>query len=108
MAVVPKRLAQFVATTAEVTYYTVAANKLATIKQILIANTSAAAVTLSLSVVPSGNAAGNANRIVPGTSVPVNSMVALDVMVVLGVGDFISAIASANTALTVTISGLEQ
>lgn len=108
MAFTAKRLAQFVASTAETTRYTVVgAGIKAIVKNIVIANTSAAAVTLGLSIVPVGGTAGNANRIIPTISIPPNAVVPFDMTQVMNEGDFISATASANTALTITISGLE-
>jgi len=107
MAFTPKRLAQFVATTGEVTYYTVESGRKAVIKNIVIVNTSAAAVSLALSLVPFGAAAGNSNRIIPTVTIPPNALVPFDMTQVLESQDFISAIASVGSAITVTISGLE-
>lgn len=106
MAFTLTRLAQFVATTAEATYYTVPGGQKAIVKNIVIANTSAATATLALSLVASGGTAGNANRILPTIAVPANSVIPFDLTQVMDAGGFISAIASANAALTVTISGL--
>lgn len=107
MALLPKRLAQFVATTSEATYYTVGAGLQALIKQILVANTSGGVVTLGLSIVPSGGTGGNANRILPNISVQPNQIVPFNLTQSMAAGDKISAIASANTAVTVTVSGME-
>jgi hypothetical protein len=108
MALTAKRLAQFVATASAVSYYTVPTNSMTMVKQIIVANTTAGAVNLHLSVVPSGGVAGNSNRIIPGTSIPGQASVVFDFSIVMAQGDFISAVASAASSLTVTISGLED
>lgn len=108
MAYTPKRLAQFVATASEATYYTVPATKSAIVKNVIVANTSASDRTLSLSIVPSGGSAGNSNRIIPGTNIPAGAVVPFDMTQVMNAGDFISAIASAASSLTLTISGMEE
>lgn len=103
----PKKMAQFVATASEATYYTVPAGKQGLVKNIVIANTSALAATVSISLVPSGGVAGNANRIAPGLTVPGNTAVQYALTQVMNAGDFLSAIASAAATFTVTVSGME-
>ena len=108
MAFTAKRLAQFQAAAAETSHYTVPADTLAVVKNIVIANTSTVDVSLSLSIVPAGGVAGLENRIVPGLVIPPLSVVPLDVTQVMAAGDYISASASLANALTVTISGMED
>lgn len=108
MAFTPKRLAQFVAATAETSHYTVPATTLAVVKNVVVANTSTNPVTCSLSIVPAGNVAGVANRVIPGTTIPPGAVVPFDMTQVMAAGDFISAIASVAASLTVTISGMEE
>jgi hypothetical protein len=107
MATTPDQLCQFVAALAETTVYgPVAANQRVIVTNIIIANTSASPVALSLSAVPSGGAAGNANRIIPGTTIPANTMVPIDCALVLEAGGFLSALGGAANSITVTISGV--
>lgn len=105
MAWSPLRLAQFVPTATVATYYT--ADELTVVKNIVVANTSGAAVPFTLSLVPSGQAAGNSNRIVPGSGIPALGTVAFDLTQVMHPGDFIAAFAGTAGVLAVTISGME-
>lgn len=103
----PKSLAQFVAGLAETTVYgPVPAATTVIVTNIIVANTTTAPVALSLSKVPSGGTAGAANRIIPGTTIPANTMVPIDLSMVLETGQFLSALAAAATSITVTISGV--
>lgn len=76
------------------------------VKQIIMANTSTSAASVSVSFVRSGDAASNANRIVPNVTIDGNSMLVLDLHQVLEAGDFISAMQSTANAITLTISGV--
>lgn len=105
---VPIRLAQFSPTAVAATYYTVAAGFYVVVKNIVVANSLTTAVTLQLSLVPSGGTAGLANRIIPGTAIPGLGTVALDLTQVMNAGDFISALAGSANALAVTISGMRE
>jgi len=104
----PRRLTQFVAPTSETTQYTVPASFFAILKNIVVANTTGLTQTINLSVVPSGGAAGAANRILPGISILGNSVFTMDLSTVMAAGDFVSASASAASSLTVTVSGVES
>lgn len=107
MPTTPTQLCQFVAGTAEATVYAaVPANTKVIVTNILIANTSAAPVALHLSAVPSGGTAGAGNRIMPGTPIPANTLVPIDLALVLGPGAFLSAMAAVAAAVTVTVSGV--
>jgi len=107
MTTTPRQLCQFVASTVETTVYAaVPAATRVMVTNIILANTSAAPVALSLSIVPASGTAGNSNRIVPGTTIPANTMVPIDMAQVLEPGMFLSALGGANNAITVTISGV--
>lgn len=104
----PARLAQFVPGTTVATYYTVPNGRYTVVKNIVIANTSGAAIPFTLSLVPVGSVADNSNRIVPGTSIPALGTVALDLTQVMHGNDFIAAFAGTAGVLAVTISGMES
>jgi hypothetical protein len=106
--VIPKKLAQFVASMAETTVYQVPVDDYTILKEVLVANTSSTKQTFSLSVVPEGNVVGPANRLLPTVPIGPNSVVTFSFTTVMVTGDYISVRASAEGALTVTISGLED
>jgi len=108
MAFAVTALTQFVAGTGETTQYTTAVSTTTIVKNIVICNTTATERTLSLSAVPSGNSAGTANRILASYPIAPYLTAFIDVHIVLETGDFLSSIASAASAITVTISGLEE
>lgn len=104
----PKKLTQFVASMAETTVYEVPAGNYTMLKEIVVANNTATAQTLSMSLVPDGSTPGPANRILPATSIAPNTVTVLDFTMVMAAGDYLTARASAPGALTVTISGVED
>lgn len=104
---IPKKLAQFVVPATETTVYVVPASTNTMIKEVLIANTSSSAQTVSLSLVPFGNTASNINRLLPAVYIGPNSMTTFNLSTVMATGDFLSVLASAPSAVTMTISGLE-
>src|SRR6266568_712608 len=91
--------------TSEGTLYTVPASTNAKVTEVLIANTSAASASVSLSAVPSGGSAGNTNRLFTALSVDGNAVVIMDMSVFLDTGDFLSAVQTTSSAITLTISG---
>ena len=95
-------------TTSAVTLYTVT-NPVTNgvIKQIAVSNYSASAATVTVHFVQNGGSVGNGNIIVPAVSISANSTITLDLTQVLNAGDFIAALASANSALNISISGYE-
>ena len=107
MAIIEKRLSQFAPDTSERTYYTVPAGTAVILTNIVVANSSSSPVTLALSLVPAGGVPGNANRLIPGTTIPGNTMIPLDLSSVMAAGDFITAVAG-GTGLAVYISGMER
>lgn len=108
MAWTPRRLVQFVPTAVVATYYVVPADRRVLVKNIVVANTAGVAVPFTLSLVPVGEVAGAANRIVPGSAVPALGTVALDLTQVMTSGDSLAAFAGTAGVLAVTISGVEE
>lgn len=107
--VTPKVLASSQLAAGDNTVYTVGASKAAKLSKLVLANVSAAAVTVSASIVPSGGTVDGTHKIVSAYS-----LAAGDGMVIteaeniwLGAGDYISVNASAATAINVLASGLE-
>lgn len=109
MAVItPKKIAQgAVGTGAGTLLYTVPASTTTYVKCIDVANTTAAAITLDLHLVPSGGSVGTSNEFVPTISIAANSMWQWTGTQILTAGDFIQGIGS-GAGLTINISGGEQ
>lgn len=104
-----KKLAQNAEnSTSETTIYTVPASTTTVVKQIIVANTTGSAANYSLSLVPSGGAAGAANRILAVVSHAANSTTIYNLSQVMATGDFISILQGTAAAITVTISGVEK
>lgn len=101
-----KLIASKEAENSQTTQYT-ATNVTAIIDKFTATNTSGAAVTISVNLVTSGDAAGNDNKIVDAKSIEPNKTYTFPELVghVLQNGDFISTIASAATSLTIRASG---
>lgn len=75
----------------------------------VLCNTTGSAVTVSLSLVPSGGTAGVANRVMAAYSLPAGDSLDLRGYVVgakLNEGDFLSALAGTANAVTVVLSGV--
>lgn len=95
-------------TTSEAVQYTCPANSAVRVSTAVVTNTSNSAVTVSMSLVKSGNAAGPANRILASYSLASHDSLSLnDVLsgALLGPGDFVSAIASAATSVSFVMTG---
>lgn len=92
----------------ETTQYTGPANSAVKIATAVLTNTSGAAVTVSVSVLKSGQTADGTHRVLSGYSLPAGDSTVLSELagVFLGPGDFISAIASAATSVTLVVSGV--
>lgn len=92
----------------ETTQYTGPASSAVKITSATLTNTTASAVTVSVSVVKTGGTAGNANRVVSGYSLAAgDSAVLLELIgVFLGPGDLISAIAGTASAVAFVLSGV--
>jgi hypothetical protein len=83
------------------------ATKKTLLRQLVLANTSASAVTATVSLVPSGGTAGTSNRLLGGASVAANDDQVLDLWQVLEVGDKLAALAGTGAVLVLTASGVE-
>jgi hypothetical protein len=98
-------------TNAVATYYTVPDKTKTTIKKLTLTNTTGAAVTVVLYLVPRSGTAGVSNRILDTVNVPAHGSRPVDVTEVVDhvmeQGDFIQAVASAASAITIRASGLE-
>lgn len=86
------------------TFNTVTANTRSLLKDIDIANNSAAIVNVTVYLVPSGDAAGGTNILIPAVNVFANGMFQWSGIQVLNEGDTIQAIASA-AGVSINISG---
>lgn len=93
--------------TATTTQYTTPASRQDVYKCIDIANTTGAAITVTVYLVPTGNTAGTANEILPGVSIPANTTLHWTGTQVSNAGDFLATATSA-TGCTMTVSGLES
>ncbi|GAA1892020.1 hypothetical protein [Williamsia serinedens] len=93
---------------AETTQYTGPANSSVKLGKATLANPTASAVTVSVSIVKSGGTAGAANRVVAGLALAAGDSVVLSEIEghFLGPGDLISAIAGTATAVVLVISGV--
>jgi hypothetical protein len=106
MAFTPVALAQAQLTNTGGTLYTVPASTTIIVREIFAVNTSGSAQTVSISLVPTGGSQASTNRIVDAYSINAHTHYQWSCWQVLDAGDFIYAIANANTAITVTISGM--
>lgn len=81
--------------------------KSVTIKSAVLTNSSASAVTVSVSVLKSGQTADGTHRVLAAYSLTAgdSAVVAELIGTFLGPGDFISAIASAATSVAFVVSG---
>lgn len=91
-------------TTSASAIYTVPANRTTIVKQIVATNTSASAATFTLYI---GTAVA-ANAVFNATSVAANDSLVINLSQVLSTGEVLRALASANTAINLTISGVEN
>lgn len=90
-------------TTAEQTLYTVPASTTAIVRGIRIANTSAAAVTVKLSI--GADAAGT--RLMSDVPIPANSVYDWSGFLVLATANTLRGQAGTTNVLTITVSGVE-
>lgn len=84
--------------------FTVAASKRVTLKQIIVANTTATVATVTVG--QSGTAA--ANQFIPAVSIPGNTVVTFDLTLVLEATETIDGLQGTASAITLTISGVEE
>jgi hypothetical protein len=89
--------------------FTVPSGQEVALTTMFFCNYSASDVTLnSLNLVASGGSASDTNRVVKDLIIPAGETLTFDTeKIVLSSGDFVSAVASENTRLTVTICSLQ-
>jgi hypothetical protein len=89
--------------------FTVPSGQEVALTTMFFCNYSASDVTLSsLNLVTSGQSASDTNRVVKDLIIPAGETLTFDTeKIVLSSGDFVSAVASDNTRLTVTICSLQ-
>ena len=97
--------------TSETSIYTVGTDNVHTKlhkMEVVMTNTSDSEASVSLSLVPSGSAAGPANRLIPASKVPAKSVATIQFNQFMGQGDFLSALQCTNGAVTLTITGMVE
>lgn len=90
-------------TTLTTVLYTVPGSTKVVIKEIILANTSASAVAVTISA---GSSTGVADRIVPATPVPANTTVVLSLNTILSAADTITGGAATGAVIGCSISGV--
>jgi hypothetical protein len=104
--ITPLQLGQAAITTSYATIYTVPANTRTFVKDIDIVNTTATAIGIYVSLVPSGGTAGTSNALFYNTQLPPNTIVQWAGSQIIDAGDTIQVRASA-LGCTITASGGE-
>jgi hypothetical protein len=104
--ITPTKLGQAAITVGVTTLYTVPAATRTLLKELSIANTTAAAINVRVFLVPSAGAAGTANAFLYDIPVPNNNALQYDGIQVMNAGDTIQ-IQAAAVGLTITASGAE-
>lgn len=104
--ITPAKLGQAAITTGVTTLYTTPANTRTILKELSIANTTAAAISVRIFLVPSGGSAGTTNAFMYDISVPANNVLQYNGVQVLDAGDTIRIQAGA-AGLTITAAGAE-
>lgn len=98
-----------VLTTSAATYYTTPLATSTLIKKVTFTNTSASTVTVTMYLVPSAGTAGAANTII--SAVPISANNTYEAYpaenMVLATGDFVQALCSAATSVTLMMSGIQ-
>lgn len=100
----PKKLYRGQPGATATTLYTVPVAKSCILKQVMVHNPTAGAVTIALNDVASGDTASDANQFFEAL-LAAGELVVLDLSDVLETGDFLSATASAAASITLIISG---
>ena len=91
-------------TTSGQTLYTVPSSKTAIIKQIVVTNVTGSAATFSLYI----GSAATPNALFSATSVAANDTIIVNLSQVLTQNEILTALASVNSTLNITISGVEN
>lgn len=102
-------IASVLVTNTPTAIFTVPAGQEVALTTMFFCNYSASDVTLnSLNLVTSGGSASDTNRVVKDLVIPAGETLTFDTeKIVLSAGDFVSAVASANTRLSVTLCTLQ-
>lgn len=97
------------AESAQTTQYTAPAGVRTIIDKFTATNTSSSVVSLSVNIIPSGGASGDANLIAKTKALAPSEAYTFPEVVghVLGPGDVVSTLASAATSITIRASGRE-
>lgn len=96
--VYPKGIGPSFLTTSAVTQFT--ADKRYGVERFCIANVTGTDTTISLYVVRAGGSVADSRKVLGELNIPANDQTTIELPVILEVGDFISALASASTSLT--------
>lgn len=104
--ITPVKLGQAAITTSYATVYTTPAESRTIVKEFDIINTTAGALDIYVSIVPSGGSAGTSNALFYANSLPANTTMQWTGTQVMNAGDTIEVKAS-NVGCTITISGGE-
>lgn len=107
MPTTAKKLAQAQLGTAFSTLYTAPALTTTRITEFWACNTDTVAHTLQVCVVTAAGAAGAGNALVWNMNINPGGILPLSCNQVLGAGDFIAALASAASVITLTVAGIE-
>lgn len=106
MAYTPSRFAGPVAVPSVPTNL-VTFTQLAIIKQILVTNVTSGTLSFSIYLIPSGAQVGdNSNKLYGDYSIGANTVLPLNLSLVVGVGESIYAVANVPNAINVVISGV--
>jgi hypothetical protein len=89
--------------TTDAALYTVPGGQKIIVKQVVIANTTATAATITLGV---GTSSTAANQFVPAVSIPANTVETLEMALVLTAAETLNGLQGTSSAITVMISGL--
>ena len=104
--ITPAKFGQAAITTGVTTLYTVPASTRALLKELSIANTTAASINVRVFLVPFGGSAGTGNAFLYDVPVPGNNALQYNGIEVLNAGDTIQ-IQAASAGLTIIASGGE-
>lgn len=113
MALTQKRLTNpTVLTTASANCYTVGSGVTTIVKQIILTNTTSSARTATVRLVVSGGSDASNSDILSNVSISANETMVFNCSMVMtysaGAGDRITSLASANSAINISIFGVEE
>ena len=94
-------------TTSAASLYSAPSSTTTTIKTIVLANVTAADVTVTVHLVASGGSVGTSNKILGAVTISANTTEFIDTAVVIPTGASIQALCSSNAAVNIHISGIE-